>query len=331
MIKIDEDTIFNIIKERKPRRVAINGPEGLFREIEKVADKIMDKFGIEVYIIGDTCYGSCDINLHAAEMVNADILFHVAHTISMKEMFNGKVVMINAFDDIKFDSVVVKCFDILSNYKNIGLVTDSQHLMEINNVRSILSKRFNVIIGKGKGQLNDAQVFGCEFYPVYNSDVDAYIFLGQSMFHAAGVAMVTNKPTFMLDPYFNEVKEVNTFANTLKKRSILSIYKAVDAKRFGIVVGLKEGQLMLNRVATIKKRLEEHERIVRLIALTNITEDRLQLFDMDAFIQIACPRISIDNPFKKPVLSIPQAYALLDLLDGKELEIDKVFNIPHWL
>ena len=33
-------------------------------------------------------------------------------------------------------------------------------------VEKILTKNgINVKIGKGKGQLNDGQVFGCEFYP----------------------------------------------------------------------------------------------------------------------------------------------------------------------
>lgn len=330
MIRIDEERIFRIINEKKPRRVALNGPEGLIKHIQRIADKINED-GIEAYVIGDTCYGSCDINYHAAYMLNADILFHIGHTISMDEMNYGKVIMISAFDDIKFDHVIKKCIDTL-DYKNIGVVTDSQHLHELNNAIDALSKKFRVIIGKGKGQLNDGQIFGCEFYPAYDikDEIEAYLFLGQSMFHAAGVAIATNKPTFMLDPYFNEVKQVNEFAEQLKKRSILAIYKALDARKIGIVVGLKEGQFMLNRVIDIKKRLMKHKE-VSLIALTNVTEDRLELFDADAFIQVACPRISTDNSFKKPVLSVPQAYALIDLLEGKELELDKILGISHWL
>jgi 2-(3-amino-3-carboxypropyl)histidine synthase len=330
MIKIDTDTIFKIIEERKPRRIALNGPEGIIIQIQRVAEELSQKFKIETYVIGDPCYGACDINYHAAELLHADILFHIGHTISMQSMNNGKVIMINAFDDIKFDNVINKCFDVL-NYKRISLVTDSQHLHELENAKALLSKRFEVVIGKGKGQLNSGQVFGCEFYPVYNNDsIEAYLFLGQSMFHAAGVALATNKPTYMLDPYFEEIKEVNSFANTLKKRSILSIYKALDAKKIGIVVGLKDGQLTLNRAYDIKEKIERYKEVI-LIALTEVTADRLQLFDADAFIEIACPRISTDNPFNKPVLSVPQAYALIALLEGKELDLDKIFTIPYWI
>ena len=50
---------------------------------------------------------------------------------------------------------------------------------------------------------------------------------------------------------------------------------------------------------------------------------------IDAFIQVACPRISTDNQFDKPVLSSPQANALLKILRNESL--DEYFERPHWL
>ena len=102
-IRIDERKIFEEIKHRKPRSVALNGPEALIPKLQDVADHIAEIFGIEVYIIGDTCWGSCDLNTHAAEMLAADILFNIGHTIAM-DTFGQKVMMIAAFDDISFES-----------------------------------------------------------------------------------------------------------------------------------------------------------------------------------------------------------------------------------
>nr|AIE93822.1 diphthamide synthase subunit (dph2) [uncultured marine thaumarchaeote AD1000_40_H03] len=50
--------------------------------------------------------------------------------------------------------------------------------------------------------------------------VDANLFLGQSNFHAAGIALSTKKPTYVLDPYFNEVRDVSKFAQTLEKKQL---------------------------------------------------------------------------------------------------------------
>jgi 2-(3-amino-3-carboxypropyl)histidine synthase len=332
-IRIDEKRMFEVIEQRKPRSVALNGPEGLIPKLQDAADHITEKFGIEAYVIGDTCWGSCDLNTHAADMLGADILFNIGHTIAM-ETFGDKVVMIGAFDDISFDSVASKCANGLQGkYKTISLLTDSQHLHQIESVKKIFEDHgYSVIIGRGKGQLRDAQVFGCEFYPAYNiqKQVDAYIFLGQSMFHSASVAMSTEKPTFMLDPYFEEYSQVNEFAQGMQKRAILSIYKALDAEKIGIVIGLKEGQFAHLRALELKKEFEKLGKKVQMIALTEITDDRMQVFKgIDAFVQIACPRIATDNHFKKPMLSVPQALALLKLL--RKEPVDDFLKVQHWL
>jgi 2-(3-amino-3-carboxypropyl)histidine synthase len=332
-MKIDEKRMFEIIEQRKPRSVALNGPEGLMPKLQDAADHITEKFGIEAYLIGDTCWGSCDLNTHAAEMLGADILFNVGHTLAM-ETFGDKVVMIDAFDDISFDAVATKCAkELADRYKTISLLTDSQHLHQIESVKKIFEDHgYSVIIGRGKGQLRDAQVFGCEFYPAYGvqKQVDAYVFLGQSMFHSAGVAMSTEKPTFMIDPYFEEFTQANEFAQGLQKRAILSIYKALDAERIGIIIGLKEGQFAHVRALELKKELEKLGKKVQLVALTEITDDRVQVFKgIDAFVQVACPRIATDNHFKKPMLSVPQALAVIKLL--KKESIDDFLKVQHWL
>jgi len=248
------------------------------------------------------------------------------------ETFEENVIMIDAFDDISFDKVTEKCVELLRG-KTISLITDSQHLNQIELIKKTLEEKgVNVKIGKGKGQLNDGQVFGCEFYPATETvdDVDANVFLGQSNLHAAGVALATNKPTYILDPYFNEIREITDFARKLQKKATLEIYKAADAETFGVIVGLKEGQLSKLTALKFKKELEIEGKTVHLIALTDFTNERLRnLKNIDAFIQVACPRISTDNKFDKPVLSTPQAIALMKVL--RKENIESYFQRKHWL
>ena len=45
MIIIDEKKIFEVIKERKPLSVALNGPDGLLPKVQDLALKIGKKFG----------------------------------------------------------------------------------------------------------------------------------------------------------------------------------------------------------------------------------------------------------------------------------------------
>ncbi len=331
MIIIDEKKIFDVIETRKPTSVALNGPDGLLPKVQDLALRIGKKYEIPAYLLADTTWGTCDLNSNGAKVLNAEILFNIGHTNSM-ETFEKNVIMIDAFDDISFDKVAEKCGKLLRD-KTISLITDSQHLNQVESIKNRLEQNgVNVKIGKGKGQLNDGQVFGCEFYPATEimNDVDANVFVGQSNFHAAGVAMSTNKPTYILDPYFNEMREITDFARKLQKKATLEIYRAADAKTFGVIVGLKEGQLSKLTALKFKKELEDVGKNVHLIALTDITNERLRnLKDIDAFIQVACPRISTDNVFDKPVLSTPQATALMKVL--RKESIENYFQIKHWL
>lgn len=330
---IDKRKIYEVIDNQKPNSVALNGPEGLVSRIQEVADNVEERYHIPAYVIGDTCWGSCDLNTHAADLLGADILFNIGHTIAMQSL-GRKVVMIDAYDDVSFENVARKCAsDLKARYRTLSLLTDSQHLSQITTVKKIFEEYgYDIIIGRGKGQLNDAQVFGCEFYPAHymQNRVDAYIFLGQSMFHSASIAMSTEKPTYMLDPYYEEYTEVTEFARGLQKKAILAIYNALDAQRIGLIIGLKEGQYAQVRALELKRTLENLGKKVQLIALTEITEERVRIFkEIDAFIQVACPRISTDNHFKKPMLSVPQGLALIKLLKNESIE--DFLKVQHWL
>ena len=216
MIVIDEKKIFDEIQRLKPVSIALNGPDGILPQVQAVSEKIMARFGIPAYVLADTTWGTCDLNSNGAKILGAEILFNIGHSIKMQ--IQDDVILVDAFDNIEFDSVAEKCVDELKG-KTVSLITDSQHLHEVEKVREILTRGgVYVKIGKGKGQLNDGQVFGCEFYPAMElrEEVDVNVFLGQSNFHAAGIALSTNIPTYVLDPYFNEVREVTEFARWIK-------------------------------------------------------------------------------------------------------------------
>ncbi len=332
MIEIDENKIFEEIRSNKPRSVCISAPDGLMIYLEDISSRIKKEFNIDVFIMGDSCYGSCDSTNFEAKRIGAELAFNIGHTISFEKL-GDRTIMIDAFDNIDFEPAVKKSIDALKEFKVIGMVTFSQYLHQIDSIKKKFEENgVQVIIGKGRGQLQDGQVFGCEFYPASDlkKEVDAYVFLGQSNFHAAGIALSTNLPTYVLDPYFNEVREVTEFAQKLKTKATLAIYKAAEAKSFGVIVGLKEGQLSKVFALKIKKELEKEGKEVQLFAMTDITNERLRNFKgIDAFIQVACPRISTDNQFDKPVLSTPQANALLKIL--RKESIEGYLEIPHWL
>jgi 2-(3-amino-3-carboxypropyl)histidine synthase len=332
-VYIDEEKVFRLIRERKPKGIVVNTPGGLIRQTRNLIEKIESTYGIPCYLIGDSCFGICDTVDDDVGKLDADLALHIGHNAVVQTV--GEFThLIDAKDDVKFESVIRNSIPLLKGYKRIGLATFSQHLDELEPAKKQFEEAgFEVHLGEGNNLLLRSQTFGCDFSTIYSmsKDVDAFCYLGDSEFHAVGVALATGKPTYLLDPYLDEVRDMREEAEMRRKRSILAVYKALDARVFGVVTGLKEGQKMLGRTRWITNRLEMHGRKVVQLAMRDITPDRLAPYrDIEAFVQTACPRISIDGfTFDKPVLSIPQADALVRLMEGREM--GEFLERPKWI
>ena len=321
-VRIDEAKVFEVIEAKHPKVVLVNAPGGLLRQTKELMEKMKSKYGVKGILSGDSCFGICDTVDDDVEKLQADLAFHIGHNAAVTEV-GDYTYLIDAVDDVEFREVVDTAVETLAPFKRIGLATFSQHLHELKPVREQLEgKGFQVVVGRGNSLMLEGQVFGCDFstpFPI-RDQVDAFAFLGESEFHAVGVALATGKPTFMLDPYMNEVTDMKAAAEERRKRSILAVYKALDARVFGVITGLKEGQKMVGRSRWISKRLEMNGRKVVELAMRDVTPERLAPHrEIEAFVQTACPRISVDGfTFDRPVLSIPQADALVALMEGRE-------------
>src|SRR6267143_2340837 len=321
-VRIDEAKVFELIETKKPSRVLVNAPGGLLRQTKLLMEKVEERYGVTCILAGDSCYGICDTVDDEVEKLQADLALHIGHNAAVTEV-GDYTYLIDATDDVEFGEVVDKAAELLAPYKRLGLATFSQHLHQLVPVKTRLEQKgFEVLVGKGNNLMLEGQIFGCDFSTTrpLHDEVDAFAFLGESEFHAVGLALATGKPTFMLDPYMGEVTDMKEAAEERRKRAILAVYKALDARVFGVITGLKEGQKMLGRSRWISKRLEMNGRKVIQLAMRDITAERLAPHrEIDAFIQTACPRISIDGfTFDRPVLSIPQADALVALMEGRE-------------
>ncbi|MDA4128443.1 MAG: diphthamide biosynthesis enzyme Dph2 [Thaumarchaeota archaeon] len=330
---INEEKVFSLIEEKKPRGIVLNAPGGLLKQTRGLMDKIKERYGIPSVLVGDSCFGICDTVDNEVEKLGADMALHIGHN-AVVQTVGDYTYLIDAVDDVKFDGVLNTAIPLMKEFHKIGLVTFSQHLNELESAKATLEDAgFEVKIGRKNNLLLGSQIFGCDFSTIHplRNEVDAFCFLGQSEFHVVGLALATGKPTYMLDPYLQEVTNMEEAAEERRKRAILAVYKALDARTIGVITGLKEGQRMIGRSRWITKRLEMHGRKVLQLAMREITPERLAPYrDVDAFIQTACPRISIDGfTFDRPVLSIPQADALVRLMDGKE--IGDFLERPKWI
>ena len=290
------------------KRVLLQLPEGLKPEGLLLA-KTIEKTGAIAFVSADPCYGACDIAFDEAESLGADLIVHFGHS---RFLTHEKVpaVYIEARATVAIDKAVEQSLPLLSKYPKIGLATSVQHLQALIRARDILiSAGKTVAIGQSDQVSYPGQVLGCNYANVKSiaDEVDAFLFIGGGLFHALGVALSTSKPTFIADPYDNRAFSIDGEAQKIIKQRWASIEEAKGAKTFGIIIGLKPGQKKVDLALKIKSWAEKHGYATYLLASKEITPETLMQFpSIDAYVNTACPRISLDasEKFSKPVLTV---------------------------
>ncbi len=304
----EEERIKQEITKLGAKRVLLQLPEGLKPAGPRLA-KIIEKSGALPIISADPCYGACDIAVNEAESLGVDLIVHFGHSKLVKHE-QIPTIYVEARATVTVDEAIEQSLPLLSNYTKIGLATSVQHLQALNQAREILIRAGKTVIIGDSGQMSyPGQVSGCNYSNVKSiaDEVEAFLFVGGGMFHALGIALSTSKPTFIADPYDNRAFAVNDEAQKILKKRWACIEEAETAKAFGVFVGLKPGQKRLDQALSVKALAEKNGKTAYLLAAREITPETLLEFpSIDAYVNTACPRISLDasEKFSKPVLTI---------------------------
>jgi len=320
---LEEGRLREEIKRHKAKRVLIQLPEGLKPEGPRLAS-IAEKAGAVAIVSADPCYGACDLALPEAERLGVDLLIHYGHTPMTKEE-RTPTIYIEARAKVDIKEAVEKALQHLRDWKNIGLVTTVQHIHRLNEAKDLLRKAGkSVKIGDAGRMKYEGQVIGCDFSNAksVSKDAEAFLFIGGGRFHALGVALATGKPTIIADPYEKRAFPIHGEVKTILKQRWASICEAKEAERFAILIGLKSGQRRLREAMELKEKMEKIGKSVTLLAIREITPEALMQFpEIDAFINTACPRVSLNDTkrFQKPLITLNEALVLLGETTWEEL------------
>lgn len=314
------------VKRRRSKRVLIQLPEGLKPQGPELAE-VIEKTGAVAIISADPCYGACDLAVEEAKRLNADLLVHFGHSqlrrASKRE--SVQIMYIQAKSKLSLKKALEKALPLIKPWMRIGVVTTIQHTEQLDDVReALLAAGKRVAVGDAGRLSHTGQVIGCDFSNARAvlRDVDAFLCVCGGRFHALGVALTTAKPTVVADPYEGTAYSVDREADRLIKQRWASIREAANGKRFGVLIGLKSGQKRLKRALWVSRELQKSGKKSTLLAAREVTpESLLQYPSIDAYVNTACPRISLDDStrFKKPVLTINEALVVAGKLTWKQL------------
>lgn len=314
MFDLEEDRIVEELKRRSARRVLLQMPEGLKSKGFELAKEIERRAGVEVIVSGDPCYGACDLALYPMERVQADLLIHVGHAEIPGEGPENRVIYVEARANSSIEKPLKEALGLLEEERRIGLAASVQHMHLLDAAKRLLERNGKVVeVGRPSGWLKyGGQILGCDYGSALavSSNVDAFLVIAGGDFHALGVPLTTGKRTVVVDPFSQVAKDVTPLFRRIMRQRWAAITKFKEARKVGVVTGLKSSQMNMALARRLKELLEQNGKSCIIISSIEVVPEALESFtDTEAFVEIACPRISIDDRqrYRKLVLNPEEA------------------------
>jgi 2-(3-amino-3-carboxypropyl)histidine synthase len=316
------------IRSANFKRIALQFPEGLLLFATTISD-ILTQFcpGTETLIMGDVTYGACCIDDYTARALGCDLLVHYAHSCLIP-VSTTKIATLYIFVDISIDTTHLLA-TLTRNFaagKTIAMVGTIQFNSTLHNIRQPLEQQggFKILIPQIT-PLSKGEILGCTSPTLHaNANVDLILYLGDGRFHLES-AMIANPtlPAYRYDPYSRTLTR-ETYSHdemlSLRRNAITS---ARTAKNWGLILGALGRQGNPYILTLIENHLNAKGIPFINLLLSEIFPGKLAMFeDVDCWVQIACPRLSIDwgYAFPRPLLT---PYEALVVLGGRQGWVEK--------
>ncbi|MFZ2410916.1 MAG: diphthamide biosynthesis enzyme Dph2 [Candidatus Methanoperedens sp.] len=320
----DLERVFKIIKEKNCKKIGLQFPEGFKRRAIDIARNIEEKTRACVIISGNPCFGACDVDTVLADRV--DMLFHFGHAV----MGNyDNVVFIETRSNVDVLPVLNIALPMLKTRK-IGIITTVQHIHKLEEISGFLKENgMETIIGKGDLRVSyPGQVIGCNFSAA-RVDCEEILYVGSGFFHPLGVAIATGKRVIAADPYLNQAVEVVPEKFLRQRGGYIAM--SMSAKVFGIIVSTKIGQNRIRLAQRLVENANKHGVEAHIIVMDLVTPEQLLAFKVDAYVNTACPRITIDDAERVhvPILTPQEFEVVLGERKWDEMKMDEIVEEPE--
>ncbi|KAK4190220.1 Diphthamide biosynthesis protein 1 [Podospora australis] len=312
------------IRSLQAKRVALQMPEGLLMFATTISD-ILTQFcpGIETLIMGDVTYGACCIDDYTARAMGCDLLVHYAHSCLIPVDVT-KIKTLYVFVDISIDTshLLATLERNFTPGKTIALVGTIQFNATIHGVRSTLEKAgFNVVVPQ-IAPLSKGEILGCtspNLSTYTDKPIDMILYLGDGHFHLESIMIHNpNIPAYRYDPYSRKLTHETYGHDEMQDLRRDAIRTAKTAKKWGLILGSLGRQGNPHTMTLIENKLKQMGIPFVNLLLSEIFPGKLGMMsDVECWVQVACPRLSIDwgYAFPRPLLT---PYEALVALEEKE-------------
>jgi len=305
-------------------------PDGLKQYSNIIAGCVSEYTGATVVVQGDSVFGACD--LHYQELLqfnDIDAILHVGHTpypdylgdrVNVNPKGRVKVMFIQArFKGLPNEQTLGALLNVIRarGLTRVALATTVQYEPAYSKVLEFLRRNgVETVTFRGPAEYyEEGQVIGCD-YSFVPRRVDGFVIVSSGEFHALGLYLATLKPVIQLDVTRDSVKDLTGAGERLYASRLFRVSQAMDASRWGVIVGTKTGQnrpWVVSALENVMKRrgvsyIEIYAGLLDRLTLANFDSDWYQVF-----VVTSCPRLPIDdfNDYQKPVLTPGEAFMAL--------------------
>ncbi|KAJ3183112.1 Diphthamide biosynthesis protein 1 [Geranomyces variabilis] len=301
-------------------KAALQFPEGLLMFALAISDILAEFTGVETVVMGDVTYGACCVDDFTARALGCNFMVHYGHSC-LVPVDVTPIKTMYVFVDIGIDTTHF-VETVRHNFEpgaKIVMVATVQFLSSLQSAKKDLEADYTVFIPQSK-PLSPGEVLGCTAPKL--AGYDTLIYLGDGRFHLEAI-MIANPslPAYRYDPYskvFTREHYEHDEMHELRKHAIES---AKNAKHFGLIMGTLGRQGSPKVLDYLKSTFEARGIPFTTVLLSEIFPSKLAQFaHIDAWVQIACPRLSIDwgYAFEKPLLTPYEAAVVLRSAEWQE-------------
>nr|XP_024645639.1 2-(3-amino-3-carboxypropyl)histidine synthase subunit 1 isoform X3 [Macaca nemestrina] len=270
-------------------------------------------------VMGDVTYGACCVDDFTARALGADFLVHYGHSCLVPMDTSAQDFrVLYVFVDIRIDTT-----HLLDSLRltfppatALALVSTIQFVSTLQAAAQELKAEYRVSVPQCK-PLSPGEILGCTS-PRLPEEVEAVVYLGDGRFHLESVMIANpNVPAYRYDPYSKVLSREHYDHQRMRAARQEAIATARSAKSWGLILGTLGRQGSPKILEHLESRLRALGLSFVRLLLSEIFPSKLGLLpEVDVWVQVACPRLSIDwgTAFPKPLLTpYEAAVALRDI------------------
>ncbi|XP_064605968.1 2-(3-amino-3-carboxypropyl)histidine synthase subunit 2-like [Liolophura sinensis] len=319
------------IKTHQLKRVALQFPDELLVDSAKVAEYLKDATLADVFILGDTSYGSCCVDEVAAQHYSSDSIIHYGRSC-LSPTDRLPVLFVFGKGSINVQDCIQKIASLFADTKpKLILMYDVIFYHAAENILAGLHEKFaDVICSKlqipadyGKNSTKEHSekdgdnVDTLETICRCRRKVDipkesqleqyAVLYIGKESLTLTNLLMNFNRCQFYTyDPEDRTVRKETVNVNKALMKRYYMIERAKDARIVGIVVGTLGVTDYLQALNRMKELLKKAGKKTYTFVVGKLNVAKLANFmEVDVFVLLACTESTLidSSEFYKPVVT----------------------------